>query len=52
MSENGKKSPAARWRDGYWLSEKAPSFVNIVEGNKMEMKPVIALDYPDIQGRE
>ena len=34
----------------YGLSEKAPSFVNVVEGNKMEIKPVIALDYPDIRG--
>ena len=32
------------------MSEKAPSFVNVVVGNSLEMKPVIALDYPDIQG--
>ena len=47
MTENSKKAP---WRNGFWLSEKAPSFVNVVDGNNVEMKPVSALDYPDIQG--
>ena len=47
MTDNSKRAP---WRDGFWLSEKAPSFVNVVVGNSLEMKPVIALDYPDIQG--
>ena len=48
MTENAKKTP---WRNGFWLSESAPSFVNVVSGNSFEMKPVIALDYPDIQGK-
>ena len=47
MTEKSKKAP---WRNGFWLSEKAPSFVNVVDGNNLEMKPVIALDYPDIPG--
>ena len=37
------------WRDGYWSSNKMPSLVLIVDGEKVEGKNIIALDYPDLE---
>ena len=38
------------WRNGYWFNPDTPSMVCIVDGEKMEVKTLIALDYPDLGG--
>lgn len=47
MSELSSKTP---WRNGYWASPNMPAFVWVVDGEKMDAKNMIALDYPDIEG--
>ena len=45
-------SPIAKTpcRDGFWFTEKWPSYIIIIEGNKLEKKKWIELDYPDLGG--
>ena len=38
------------WRNGFWSSEKMPSSITIINGNKSEMKNFVGVDYPDIEG--
>ena len=38
------------WQKGNWFSEQLPFLIWIVEGDKMEGKNMISLDYPDIKG--
>ena len=40
----------APWRNGFWSSDKMPSFIFVLDGEKSEGKNFIALDYPDIEG--
>ena len=47
MSNLSSKTP---WRNGYWASPNMPAFIWVVDGEKMDAKNMIALDYPDIEG--
>ena len=47
MSDLSSKTP---WRNGYWASPNMPAWVYVVDGEKMDAKNMIALDYPDIEG--
>ena len=38
------------WRNGYYASPDMPAFLWVVDGEKLEGKNMIALDYPDIKG--
>ena len=46
MTDSVKTAP---WRDGFWSSDKMPSLVLIVDGEKVEGKNIVALDYPDLE---
>ena len=48
MSDSTGKTP---WKNGYWASADEPGFIYIVDGENMDMKNMIALDYPDVQSR-
>ena len=37
------------WRDGYWVVEEMASTIFMVEGEKVLVKSLIALDYPDVE---
>ena len=45
MSNLSGKTP---WRNGYWASPNMPAYLWVVDGEKVEIKNMIALDYPDI----
>ena len=45
MSEPSTKTP---WRNGYWFNEKSPASFLFVEGEHVEWKGMIKLDYPDM----
>ena len=51
MTDSSKEETKTRtpWRDGYWSSNKMPSLVLIVDGEKVEGKNIVALDYPDLE---
>ena len=38
------------WRNGHWYSEQMPFLIWAVDGDKMEGRNMISLDYPDIEG--
>ena len=46
MTDLTGKTP---WKNGYWASADVPGFIYVVDGEKMHMKNMIALDYPDIE---
>lgn len=41
---------SAKWKNGFWSSEKMPSSITIINGEKSEIKNFIGLDHPDIEG--
>ena len=44
MSSEEKKTP---WRNGYWFNKQHKCFVNLVNGEKVESKNLVCLDYPE-----
>ena len=38
------------WKNGYWINIKMNVMIFIVNGEKMDGKHLVALDYPDIEG--
>ena len=38
------------WKDGFWSSDKMPSSITIIKGEKSQIKNFICVDYPDIEG--
>ena len=36
------------WRDGKWYSKDDPSLIFFAEGQKVIAKPIICLDYPEV----
>ena len=47
MGETPLDKPS--WRNGYWIDEKQPQTIMVVDGDKMVAKQIICLDYPDIE---
>ena len=47
MSDSAKGTPC---RNGNWFTEQMPSFIWVVNGERMDGKNMISLDYPDIEG--
>ena len=43
-------SPKTPWKNGYWANTSMPLFIYIIDGEKMDAKNYVALDYPDIGG--
>ena len=37
------------WKNGYWNMSNMPSYIFILDGEKAEAKPLIALDFPDVK---
>ena len=48
MADSPKETKTP-WRDGFWSSNKLPSLVLIVDGEKIEGKNIVAMDFPDIE---
>ena len=46
-SETSTKPP---WRNGYWRIEEMPTYICVIDGEKMDLKVMGALDYPDLEG--
>ena len=46
-SETSTKPP---WSNGYWRIEEMPNMICIIDGEKMDLKVVAAIDYPDLEG--
>ena len=46
MVSEVKKTP---WRNGIWYNENHKCFLTYIEGEKMEMKNMICLDYPEFK---
>ena len=38
------------WRNGYWSAQNMPASIFIIDGEKVHMKTLIGLDYPDLEG--
>ena len=47
MSDSTEGAP---WRNGNWFSEQVPFLIRVVDGENVEGKNMISLDYPDIKG--
>ena len=41
-------SDKPRWRDGFWYNSKISDTILVVEGDNVEAKNLVALDFPDI----
>ena len=46
MTDPKNKTP---WKNGYWINERVNVMIFIVNGEKMDGKQLVALDYPDIE---
>ena len=46
MTDPKSKTP---WKNGYWINERVNVMIFIVNGEKMDGKQLVALDYPDIE---
>ena len=50
LGETIDMTETTRWRDGFWSSEKMPSSITVINGEKSEIKNFVGVDYPDIEG--
>ena len=44
--ETAKTHP---WRNGYWSPDKMPSILLTVDGERVEGRNIVALDFPDLE---
>ena len=45
MTTEEKKTP---WKNGYWYNKSQACFLMIIEGEKVELKNLVCLEYPGI----
>ena len=43
-------TPKTPWKNGYWANSGMSLMIFIIDGEKMDGKSHVALDYPDIEG--
>ena len=45
MATEDKKTP---WKNGYWYNKSQACFLMVIEGEKVELKNLVCLEYPGI----
>ena len=45
MTTEEKKTP---WKNGYWYNKSQACFLMIIDGEKVELKNLVCLEYPGI----
>ena len=47
-----KMASTTPWRNGFWMNLKQLQSIFVVNGDKMETRQIISLDYPDLDATE
>ena len=48
-SDSKERMKTHPWRNGYWSPDKMPSILLTVEGERVEGRNIVALDFPDLE---
>ena len=48
-SDSKETTKTHPWRNGYWSPDKMPSILLTVDGERVEGRNIVALDFPDLE---